>query len=76
MNDEITADVNVPEEGERSTEGESEQEYTSALDLLKRATAGSDLLAFNDIDKKDPYVQTSLKVGGFELSVKRKRRKR
>lgn len=68
----LMADANEPAVNVNS----GTTEYTSALDLLKRATAGSDLLALNDAKPDAAYVQTSLKVGGFELSVKRKRRRR
>lgn len=51
-----------------------ERPYTTALDLLKKATAGSDILAIQDVDPEAAYVQTSLKFGRFEVAVKRKKK--
>jgi hypothetical protein len=53
---------------------QAERPYTTALDLLKKATAGSDILAIQDVDPEGAYVQTSLKLGRFEVAVKRKKK--
>lgn len=47
---------------------------TSALDILKKITANSDVLAIQDANEHDPYIEGSMSIGSFSLSIKRKRK--
>lgn len=47
---------------------------SSALDILKRATRDSDLLAFQNANEESAYVETSVKIGRFKFDVKRRKR--
>ena len=73
--DEQVAEVTVPEVQPNEKASESNTtEISSVLDLLKRATRDSDLLALQDANEESAYVETSLKVGRFKLDVKRRKR--
>ena len=75
----VLADVNPKEHAvahlvpvSKSMQGKSS--YSSTLDLLKKATENSDILAIQDLDSDAPYIEGFLKVGNFELSIKRRRK--
>jgi hypothetical protein len=51
-----------------------EKTISSALDLLKKVTANSEVLAIQEINERDPYIEGSLSLGSFSLSIKRKRK--
>ena len=47
---------------------------SSALDILKKVTANSEILAIQQVNEGDPYIEGFLFLGSFSLSVKRKRK--
>ena len=51
------------------------EEYSTALDVIKRATRGSGVFALENAEPGGKYTESSLRVGSFKVSLKRRKRK-